>query len=56
MPQVLRFMDWMRTNSEDLPPWDDRTTPRHDTQSRPGGVALEYIIALCNQVGWVEMG
>lgn len=54
--QVLRFMDWMDTNSEYLPPWGERTKPEHDTQARPGGVALEYIVQLSNQLGaapWV---
>ncbi len=32
---VLRFMDWMATNSETLPPWSQRTTPAHDTQVCP---------------------
>ena len=51
-------MDWMRTNDEELPAWSDRTTPASDTQARPGGVALEHIIDLCNQLGasaWVNV-
>lgn len=53
--RCLRFMDWLQTN---LPAWDtgavplsswsDRTTTSSYTQTRPHGVAHEYIIALAN--------
>jgi hypothetical protein len=55
---VLRFMDWLHTNEGSLPPWAQRTTPGHDTQARAGGVAIEYIAGLCNQLGaapWVTV-
>ena len=57
-PQVLRFMDWMNTNSASLPPWEARTTPYFDSQAGPGGVALEHIVGLCNQLGaspWINV-
>ena len=41
-------MEWSLTNTDPLPPWSARTTPQHDTQARPGGVALEHIVQLCN--------
>ena len=45
---VLRFMDWGRTNGQGLTSWADRTRPDHQTQSRSQGVSLEYMVALCN--------
>ena len=51
-------MDWMHTNSDYLAPWPQRTKPNQDTQARPGGVALEYIVQLCNQLGtapWINV-
>ena len=48
---VIRFMDWMRTNGSDISSWSDR--PRYDyyTQGTDQGVALEYMIDLCNELG-----
>ncbi len=45
---VLRFMDWGRTNNSYLSAWADRTRADHQTQSRSQGVALEYIVLLAN--------
>lgn len=46
---TLRFMDWGRTNTNDIERWSDRTLPS-GRQSGPHGVAYEYMIDLCNQL------
>lgn len=46
----FRFMDWMHTNNSEQEQWSDRPTPRHATFSRRG-VALEWMIELCNRTG-----
>ena len=48
---VIRFMDWMQTNGSNITTWSDR--PRYDyyTQGTGDGVALEYMIDLCNELG-----
>jgi PKD repeat protein len=45
---VLRFMDWQRTNNSDLVHWADRAQPNAYSQTLGGGVAYEYIIRLAN--------
>ncbi len=49
---VLRFMDWGRTNYSTVTTWQDRPTPSSYTQARVdgphAGVALEYMIDLSN--------
>jgi hypothetical protein len=45
---VLRFMDWGRTNNSTFLSWVDRTRADHQTQSRSQGVAIEYLVALAN--------
>lgn len=55
---VLRFMSWLGTNSDAFVPWAQRTTPAHDSQARPGGLAWEYLVLLCNQLGaspWINI-
>lgn len=56
---VLRFMSWLNTNSDAAPrSWQQRVTPQSDSQTGPGGVAWEYIVRLCNQLGaspWVNI-
>lgn len=47
--RVFRFMDWQRTNDSPLVEWDDRPTPGHHSQALKG-VALEYMIQLCNEL------
>ena len=44
----FRFMDWMHTNGSEIARWDDRPTLQHATFSKRG-VALEWMIALCNR-------
>ncbi|MEZ6190316.1 MAG: hypothetical protein R3C45_03395 [Phycisphaerales bacterium] len=48
---VIRFMDWMRTNGSGMVSWSDRPKPNYYTQGTPDGVALEYMIDLCNELG-----
>lgn len=48
---VIRFMDWQRTNGSNTLTWSDRATTDDYTQSTPRGVALEYMIELCNELG-----
>lgn len=47
---VFRFMDWQRTNDSKLVAWSDRTTPESHSQALGGGVALEFMIDLCNRL------
>ena len=47
---VIRFMQWQRTNDSPTVHWSERVTPRHASQGLEGGVALEYMITLCNQL------
>lgn len=44
----FRFMDWMHTNNSEIREWGDRPTLQHATFSKHG-VALEWMIALCNR-------
>lgn len=46
--QVLRFMDWQRTNYSPIEKWSDRPRPEDQTQASPKGVALEYCLQLAN--------
>jgi hypothetical protein len=49
-------MDWQGTNSSALVRWSDRITPDHAQQTTPRGVAVEYLVDLCNETGadaWV---
>ena len=48
---VIRFMDWQRTNGSDVVSWNDRANPNYFTQGTGDGVAIEYMIDLCNQLG-----
>ncbi len=46
--QVIRFMDFTRTNNSDIVSWSDRTTPDYYSQAKSGGAAWEYVIELAN--------
>ncbi len=46
--QVLRFMDFQRTNGSPQVNWTDRSRPSMQTQGQPSGVALEHLIQLAN--------
>lgn len=47
--RVIRFMDWMETNGSEIREWSQRPKPTDSSQARKG-VALEYMIALCNKL------
>ncbi len=56
--KTLRFMDWQRTNTTSQRQWSDRITPDYYTQAGRGGVAIELLIELANELGadpWVCM-
>jgi hypothetical protein len=56
--KTLRFMDWQRTNTTSQRQWSDRVTPDYATQAERGGVAIELLIELANELGadpWVCM-
>jgi Chitobiase/beta-hexosaminidase C-terminal domain len=46
--KCFRFMDWGNLNGSPLVSWTNRTTPAYFTQANPNGVALEYMVQLCN--------
>ncbi len=49
---VLRFSRWMRADSNVASaPWPARSAVTALTQSGPGGVAVEYLVALANATG-----
>lgn len=58
---VLRFMSWLGTNTDTATvprAWQQRVMPTADTQTGPGGVAWEYVVKLCNQLGaspWINV-
>ncbi|MFN8244841.1 MAG: T9SS type A sorting domain-containing protein [Ferruginibacter sp.] len=47
--QVIRFMDFTRTNASPVVNWGDRTKPDYYTQALNSGVAWDYVIQLANQ-------
>lgn len=47
--RVFRFMDWQRTNGSTIVEWSDRPMPTDHSQALRG-VALEYMIQLCNDL------
>ncbi len=46
--QVIRFMDFTRTNNSNVEKWGDRTLKTNFTQAASNGVAWEHVIDLCN--------
>ena len=46
----LRFMDWQETNNSLQVNWNQRPRTDYFTQAGDSGVALEYMIALCNRL------
>ncbi len=47
--QVIRFMDWLRTNDSPVSEWGDRSLPYYYTQTLNTGVAWEYVVQLANE-------
>jgi hypothetical protein len=55
--QVIRFYPWMRPHQSDGV-WEERPTPEDARQTSTNGVAVEYMVALCNELGarpWFTM-
>ncbi len=48
---VIRFMDWQRINGSNAVTASDQPSPTYYTQGTDTGVALKYMIELCNQLG-----
>lgn len=66
--KILRFMDWGQTNGSPVTDWDPATAvqtggvarnqPTSPIQTGPRGVAIEYMIALCNKLNadmWINI-
>lgn len=57
--RALRFMDWAKTNNATVIDWADRRTAGMlGGLTKDRGVAVEYMVALCNQIGadpWFTM-
>lgn len=56
--QVIRFMDWLRTNDSPVSVWSERSKYDYYTQTLPSGVAWEYVIELANLTGkdiWINI-
>ena len=49
--KVIRFMDWQKTNNSCVQSWSKRTRPTSYTQASVSGVAIEYLVDLCNELG-----
>jgi hypothetical protein len=49
--RVIRFMDWGKTNNSRQVGWRGRPRKGTGTQAGSDGVALEYMIALSNELG-----
>ena len=48
---VLRFMDWMQTNSSPVANWEQRTPLAYSTWAAKSGAPVEVMIALANLIG-----
>ncbi|HHO75102.1 MAG TPA: hypothetical protein ENN05_01580 [Deltaproteobacteria bacterium] len=49
--KVIRFMDWQKTNDSGMKNWSQRTKLSSYTQASVSGVAIEYMVDLCNELG-----
>ena len=49
--QVIRFMDWMRTNNSTQSAWTGRSWPDYFSQGTERGVCVEHMVTLCNELG-----
>jgi hypothetical protein len=48
---VIRFMDWTRTNGSPIQRWDERNTAQGSNWRDGSGIPYEVCIDLCNQLG-----
>jgi len=56
--QVVRAMDFLRTNNNAVRTWSERTTPASATQGSHKGAAYEYAIQMANELGkdiWINI-
>ena len=56
--QIIRFLNWGRTNNSIETSWANRTLPTALTQDRETGIAYEYMIDLTNRLGsdpWITV-
>jgi len=56
--QVIRFMDWMRTNNSPVQKWSDRSSSDYYTQTLSSGVAWKYVVQLANETAkniWINI-
>jgi hypothetical protein len=56
--QVVRFMDFLRTNNNPTRRWSERTLPSSGSQASPKGAAYEYAIRMANGLGkdiWINV-
>jgi hypothetical protein len=49
--EVLRFMEWMRTNGSPLVHWEQRARPEDATYTSDAGVPPEVMLLLANRLG-----
>lgn len=49
--EVLRFMEWMRTNGSPVERWEQRARPEDATYTGSAGVPPEVMLALANRLG-----
>lgn len=49
--QILRFLDWQRTNDNFLLPWEERSQPDHSSQVGKAGVSVEDMVDIANLIG-----
>ena len=55
---ALRFMQWQETNFAPTVDWSERSTPETYSQAAEHGVAVEFLVELCNTAdkgGWFTM-
>lgn len=55
---VIRFLNWTRSNNSPLVEWNERTQPQFQTQDSVRGIAPEYLCELCNRLqadAWVNV-
>lgn len=56
--KVLRYLDWQNANANATVRWASRTRPESQFQASSQGMAVEYLVALANQMGadpWFTM-
>ena len=46
--QLIRFMDWTKTNNSEVREWAERNTPNNYSQTTENGISYEYLIAISN--------